>query len=102
MYGHERSLVKDLSGKPFALIGVNTDDDRLAIQRIARAKQLTWRSFFDGPQGEICRLYKVQGFPTLLLIDPSGVIRKKWLGAPASSEIDQAINLLLQNDASTL
>ena len=28
MYPHERSLVKRLAGKPFAIVGVNSDDDR--------------------------------------------------------------------------
>jgi len=32
MYPHERSLVKKLEGKPFALIGINSDTDRDKIK----------------------------------------------------------------------
>jgi hypothetical protein len=32
MYPHERSLVKKMEGKPFALIGVNSDADRDALK----------------------------------------------------------------------
>jgi hypothetical protein len=28
MYPHERSLVNRLAGKPFVLLGINSDDDR--------------------------------------------------------------------------
>jgi hypothetical protein len=31
MYPHERSLVQRLEGKPFALLGINTDDARAQL-----------------------------------------------------------------------
>ena len=34
MYPHERSLVKRLEGKPFALIGVNSDTDRKQLKEV--------------------------------------------------------------------
>ena len=95
MYPHERSLVKELSGQPFALIGVNTDDDLSSIRQIVKEKELTWRSFYDGGDGRISSQYGVEGFPTVLLIDHTGKIREKYVGAPPSAALDQAIHELL-------
>jgi hypothetical protein len=95
MYAHERSLVKKLSGRPFALLGVNTDDDRARVQEIVRAKELNWRSFYDGPDGPICQQYHIQAFPTVFLIDHEGVIRYKRLGPPPAEELDRRLEELL-------
>ena len=46
MYPHERSLVKRLEDKPFALIGVNSDSDRDEIRKAQTKLGITWRSFW--------------------------------------------------------
>ena len=48
MYPHERSLVKKLEGKPFALIGVNSDTRRETAKKATISEKLTWRSFWNG------------------------------------------------------
>ena len=50
MYPHERSLVKRLEDKPFALIGVNSDGDKEALKPVLEKEQITWRSFWNGPK----------------------------------------------------
>ena len=40
MFPHERSLVKQLSDKSFALIGVNSDPDLEKIQEVVKEKNL--------------------------------------------------------------
>ena len=72
MYPHERSLVNELKGKPFALIGVNSDRtiDR-AKEAIAKNK-LNWRSFQNEPKGaerKISGDWKVRGWPTIVVLD---------------------------------
>ena len=51
MYPHERSLVKRLEGKPFALIGVNSDQDKEQLKKAMEENKITWRSFWNGPAG---------------------------------------------------
>ena len=41
MYPHERSLVKRLKDKPFALIGVNSDADLDELREVRVDKELT-------------------------------------------------------------
>ena len=75
MYDHERSLVQEYAGRPFALVGVNTDEDPDEIREVAREKNLIWRSFRDPGGQRISREYRIEFFPTIMLIDHKGVIR---------------------------
>src|SRR4051794_32005097 len=94
MYPHERSLVKRLEGKPFALIGVNSDDDRDTVKQAIADENLTWRSFFDGGTGgPIARAWGVRGWPTIVVIDAKGVIRYKDV---RGDDLDVAVDVLLK------
>jgi hypothetical protein len=77
MYPHERSLVEKMKGRPFAIIGVNSDGDRAALKKTIAQEKITWRSFWDGgsTNGPISSEWNVQGWPTLYLLDHNGVIR---------------------------
>ena len=48
MYPHERSLVENMAGRPFALLGVNTDDDLAQLKHVIQKEQINWRSWWDG------------------------------------------------------
>jgi hypothetical protein len=98
MYPHERSLVKKMADKPFSLIGVNTDSNRTELKKVLKKEEITWRSFWNGKngtKGPITAEYKVQGFPTMMLLDGNGVIRFKWLGSPGGEKLDKAIEAVL-------
>jgi hypothetical protein len=76
MIPHERSLVEKLEGRPFAIVGVNTDG-REAYAKGLKSLPVTWRSFDDGnPEGPICKRWSVSGFPTVYVLDHEGVIRQ--------------------------
>ena len=95
MYPHERSLVKQLSDKPFALIGVNSDRDLEQIRQTVKEKNLNWRSFWNGPQGTggpISTEWNVTGWPTIYILDKDGVIRYKNARGAA---MDKALTTLL-------
>ncbi len=80
MYPHERSLVKKLKDRPFVLIGVNSDKDKVKLKQRMKQENITWRSFWSGPegtQGRIPSKWHVGIWPTIYLIDAKGVIRHK-------------------------
>ena len=81
MYPHERSLVKRFESRPFALIGVNSDRNREVARKAVRTKNLSWRSFWaDGERGPIPLAWNVRKWPTLYVLDHTGVIRWKGHG----------------------
>jgi hypothetical protein len=95
MYPHERSLVKRLEGKPFALIGVNSDTDKDELKKVMKEEGITWRSFWNGPMGTdgpISKAWNVHGWPTIYILDEKGVIRSKNARGAA---MDKAVNALL-------
>lgn len=96
MYPHERSLVKRLANRPFALLGVNSDENLAYAKRRIRAENLTWRSFWNGRQGEqgpISTRWNVQGWPTIYVIDHKGVTRHKNI---RGRELDAALEQLIR------
>jgi hypothetical protein len=96
MYPHERSLVKKMEGKPFALIGVNSDRTRDIAKKAAVDNQLTWRSFYAGQGGgKAAATYQLEGWPTLYLIDAKGVVRRQWAGAVLDDRIEKEVEKLL-------
>ncbi|MBL8852352.1 MAG: hypothetical protein JNK57_00145 [Planctomycetaceae bacterium] len=95
MYPHERSLVKQLSDKPFALIGVNSDRELEQIRATVKEKNLNWRSFWNGPEGTggpISAQWNVTGWPTIYILDEHGVIRYK---NARGADMDKALTKLL-------
>jgi Thioredoxin-like len=94
MYPHERSLVEEMKNKPFALIGVNSD------QTIERAKQaiekngLNWRSFQNkdaGRERAIADDWAVQGWPTIVVMDQDMVIRYRGHDGNAATDVAKAL-----------
>jgi len=95
MYPHERSLVQRLQSKPFALVGVNSDRDKATLKPRMQQENITWRSFWNGPQGTsgpIAKAWNVSAWPTIYVIDAKGVIRAKNVRGEA---MDKAVNEVL-------
>ena len=98
MYPHERSLVKKLDDKPFALIGVNSDKDLEVARTAVEKNDLNWRSFWNGSEGTngpISSRWNIMGWPTLYLIDKKGVIRFR---NPRGNKLDEAIDQLIAEE----
>ncbi len=97
MYPHERSLVKQLEGKPFVLLGVNSDP-RTHLRDVIKKEKMTWRSWWDGGTigGPIATAWSIEGWPTLVLVDGKGMIRQRYVGFPGAQTLDKAINDLLR------
>ena len=99
MFPHERSLVKRMAGKPFALIGVNGDEAGDELTEKNKTAEITWRSF-QNERGEgkmsIANEWSLEAWPTLYLIDHEGTIRHKWVGSPGDEVLDKEIDALVE------
>ena len=94
MYPHERSLVKRLESEPFALIGINSDQDREALKQTLVDEKITWRSFWNGgsTDGPISKRWNVTSWPTVYVLDGEGRIRFKNV---RGEKLDAAVDELL-------
>ncbi len=94
MVPSERALVKRMKGRPFALLGINGDDDRAKAKETALANEMTWPSFYNGgPNGPITDQWNVQLWPTIYVLDEDGVIRFKQL---REKRLDDAVETLVK------
>jgi hypothetical protein len=95
MYPHERSLVKRLTNRPFALLGINSDEDREKLKEVLKKEQITWRSWWDGgdTSGPIASKWNVTGWPTIYVLDAKGVIRYRNV---RGEKMDEAVDKLLR------
>ena len=84
-----------MKGRPFALLGVNTDKSLRTAKDAVKKNGLNWRSWYDGStRGPICSQFKISGFPTIFLLDHNGVIRFKNVRGPA---LDAALEILVKD-----
>ena len=93
MYPHGRSLVKKLAGRPFAIVGVNSDPSGYA-RKAVKDNRISWRSFWDGgdPQGPIASRWNVTGWPTMYLIDHKGrIVGSVWQGKELDALIEKHV-----------
>ncbi|WP_074315327.1 TlpA disulfide reductase family protein [Singulisphaera sp. GP187] len=101
MYKDENAIRARMQGRPFTLLGVNSDDDRGKLKELIKQEGLTWRSWWDGggnanTPGPIARRYNVHHWPTLYVLDHHGIIRHKYLGIPDPLKLNAAIDALVK------
>ena len=91
---HERELAERLKDRPFALLGVDCNEDAAAGRKAVEANGMTWPSWHDGPDGSgpIAARYHIRMYPTTFVIDAQGVIRHQYLSGHA---LDEAVDKLL-------
>ncbi len=79
MYSSNRELVEKMEGRPFALLGINSDRDRRQTGRVIRTQGLNWRSWWDGgsTRGPIAKTWNIETWPAIYVLDHQGVIRYK-------------------------
>jgi len=95
MYPHERSLVSRMQGKPFALLGINTDENRNELKKVLAEEKITWRSWWNGggTKGPITREWGISSYPAIFVLDQKGVIRYRDV---RGEDLDKAVDALLK------
>ena len=97
MIPHEREMVEKQKGKPFVLVSFSADDDKETLEKFLEKQPMPWTHWWDnGPKSAVLKKFRVQVFPTLYLMDHSGVIRYKWTGKPGDKELDEAVETLVK------
>jgi thiol-disulfide isomerase/thioredoxin len=92
---HERELAGRFATRPFAVLGVNSDEEKSKAAAAVAKHQIPWRSFWNGPEGPpgaIAAAWNVRSWPTVYVIDHRGVIRHTTL---EGEELDEPLEKLV-------
>ncbi len=100
MLPHEREMVKRLAGKPFTLLGINSDESRSALKKTLEDEHITWPNIHDGPPGEgkIANRWNIESWPMIYILDHTGKIRHRGHRL-RDKELEEAVVTLLKDMA---
>jgi len=95
-----RDLNKKYSGKPFQLVGVSSDDDEDVWKTFIQAQHMDWPDYIDLSE-EVQKAFKIDSFPTFIVLDRDGVIRfrQSGVGQLTAEELSDAINKALKHES---
>jgi thiol-disulfide isomerase/thioredoxin len=81
----EREMAERFKGRPFAILGVNCDQDLAAVRKAIETEQVSWPNwsdpFTDAGPGPISERLHIHGFPSTFVLDATGIIRLKMHAA---------------------
>lgn len=97
MMPHEKEMLKKFPADRFAIVGVNSDVKLDRAHKVVAQKEIPWRNFRNETEGqpEIADRWHISGYPTFYLLDPQGIVRRRWIGDQPPEEMEKAIELLL-------
>jgi thiol-disulfide isomerase/thioredoxin len=96
MIPHSRELVKEMKGRPFALIGVSVDDNSETVVKFQKKNEMPWAHWWVGRRGKQLETWDVEGYPTLVVIDHKGVIRHTYLGFSDKDKFSKEVEALVE------
>ncbi len=87
--------MKRLAGKPFVLLGINSDRDREQLKDTLETENINWKSWWDAgsTDGPIQTKWQVIQRPMIYVLDERGVIRDKDV---THDDLDRAVDSLLE------
>jgi thiol-disulfide isomerase/thioredoxin len=93
MYPLLRDMIGRHKGKPLALVSVYADPDVEYLRKAVESGEITWSSWCDGAaDGPISKRWNVSSYPTIYIIDGSGVIRHKlFLNVGIEAAVDRLL-----------
>lgn len=95
-----RNLNKKYTGKAFQLVGVSSDEDEDVWRTYIDAQRMTWSEYID-LSGDVQQAFKIQSFPTYIVLDKDGVVRyrQSGLGDSTQGDLEDAINKALKRNS---
>jgi hypothetical protein len=87
--------VERYRNKPFAVIGVNSQDNTNSVRRLMAEGKITWRSICGPAAGKIDNAYGLTGWPLVVLIDPKGKMHHIFRGRPQEADLDAKLDQMI-------
>ena len=93
--------MKNVAGRPFVIVGVNSDKDRARARQAVESEHLDWPNVWAGPagtSGPIPARWNIRAWPTLYVIDQRGVIRHRGHGEGLEQILERWVRAAEQDD----
>lgn len=76
-----KQLHKDYEGKKLSMVSIAFDYSEKDVKEFIRGQQIDWINIYDPAENSIIsKKYKIDAFPTLILLDKSGVVLYRGIG----------------------
>ena len=95
-----KNLQKKYAAKALQLVSISSDDDEDAWKNFVEAQHMAWSEYLDS-SGEVRRAFKIDAYPTFIVVDKDGVIRfrQSGVGPETENELGDAINHALKRES---
>jgi thiol-disulfide isomerase/thioredoxin len=93
MIPHEREMAEKFKGKPFALIGLNADEDVETLKGFLQKEKMPWIHWHIGAEGNVYDQLNIEHYPTIFVLDSKGKIRFKEV---RGEDLERAVATLLK------
>jgi thiol-disulfide isomerase/thioredoxin len=95
-----RNLQKKYAGKGFQIVGISSDDDEEVWRTFIKEQQMNWSEYID-LSGTVQEAFKIESFPTYIVLDKDGVVRfrQSGFGEATQGELEEAINKALKRES---
>ncbi|QJD85522.1 TlpA family protein disulfide reductase [Cohnella herbarum] len=90
---HVEKLYRQYKDQDVIILSVNATSQERDVQRVAQYanKELLSFPIVLDEEGDVLKRYKVTAYPTTYIIDPSGVIQDRYLGAISYESMKKAV-----------
>jgi RNA polymerase sigma factor (sigma-70 family) len=101
-YPRLKAIIDQYRGRPFAVLGINNNDNHNVLKELKAKGEITWRCWWDGGKaledgpGPITMRWNVQAYPSFIVLDHRGAIRFKDLFPQDERGFGEAIMPLLE------
>ena len=93
-----KALAKTLAGEPFVVVGVSADFDREKLRKFVAEKGIDWPQVWEKERRLVFGSFKVNEFPTYMILDPEGKIvyrRTGWAKQQTDEQVTEAVRKTL-------
>jgi thiol-disulfide isomerase/thioredoxin len=92
-----RSIQKKYAAKDFLLVGVSSDDDESVWRTFIQAQHMDWAEYLDS-FGRVQKAFKIEAFPTYVVVDKDGVVRfrQAGFGPETQGDLEEVIGRCLK------
>jgi len=95
MIPHTRELVKKMEGKPFTFVSVSADAKKDTLAEFIKKTPMPWTHWWAGNEKGVIEDWDIEAYPTIVILDAKGVVRKKIVGAN-SKAVDAEVEKLVK------